>query len=127
MSINTNHVTNSITASTGSVVINSAANVYTIVDGETFEIDPANGDIQQITLGANRIPKATNFLSGQGIFLGIDDGAAYTIAWTDASLNPIWVSAAGAATAPTLATNGFTWIVLWKTGTTMYGGLVGKP
>ncbi len=33
--------------------------VFTITDGAAFEIDPANGSVQTVTLGANRTPAAT--------------------------------------------------------------------
>ena len=99
--------------------------VYTISDGAGFSIDPANGAVQIITLGANRTPVATNFEAGQCVLLGVDDGTAYAITWS--SVAPTWLSFSGSATAPTLATSGYTWILLWKVASTMYGGLVGKP
>jgi hypothetical protein len=99
--------------------------VHTITDGAAFEIDPANGSIQVVTLGASRTPAATNFEAGQVVLLGIDDGTAYTITWS--TVNPTWVKAGGTASAPTLATTGYTWIMLWKVGSTMYASEVGKP
>lgn len=99
--------------------------VYTITDGAAFEIDPANGSIQTVTLGANRTPAATNFDAGQVVLLGIDDGTAYTITWTTVAVT--WVKAGGSASAPTLATSGFTWVLLWKVGSTIYGSIVGSP
>lgn len=99
--------------------------VHTITDGAAFEIDPVNGSIQIVTLGANRTPAATNFEAGQVVLLGIDDGTAYTITWT--TVNPTWVKAGGTASAPTLATTGYTWILLWKVGSTIYGTEVGQP
>lgn len=99
--------------------------VHTITDGAAFEIDPANGSVQVVTLGAARTPAATNFEAGQTILLGIDDGTAYAITWT--SVAPTWVKPGGTATAPTLATTGYTWVLLWKVGTTIYGAEVGKP
>lgn len=99
--------------------------VHTITDGAAFEIDPANGSIQVVTLGASRTPAATNFEAGQVVLLGIDDGTAYTITWT--TVNPTWVKAGGTASAPTLATTGYTWILLWKVGSTIYASEVGKP
>lgn len=99
--------------------------VHTITDGAAFEIDPANGSIQTVTLGANRTPAATNFEAGQVVLLGIDDGTAYTITWTTVAVT--WVKAGGTASAPTLATTGFTWVLLWKVGSTIYGTEVGKP
>lgn len=94
--------------------------VYTITDGAGFEIDPANGGIQTITLGASRTPAATNFTAGQSVTLMIDDGTAYTITWTTVSVT--WVGGA----APTLATSGYTVIELWKVGTKIYGAHVGN-
>lgn len=99
--------------------------VHTITDGAGFQIDPANGCIQTVTLGANRTPAATNFEAGQIVLLGIDDGTAYTITWTTVAVT--WVKAGGTASAPTLATTGFTWVLLWKVGSTIYGTEVGKP
>ena len=99
--------------------------VHTITDGAAFEIDPANGSIQVVTLGASRTPAATNFEAGQVVLLGIDDGSAYSITWS--TVNPTWVKVGGTASAPTLATTGYTWILLWKVSTTIYATEVGKP
>jgi hypothetical protein len=99
--------------------------VYTITDGAGFEIDPANGSVQVVTLGASRTPVATNFESGQTVLLGIDDGSAYAITWS--SVNPTWVKSGGSASAPTLATTGYTWVLLWKVGSTMHASVVGAP
>lgn len=99
--------------------------VFTITDGAAFEIDPANGSIQIIVLGASRTPKGTNFAAGEAITLLVDDGTAYTITWTDATFGTggvIWVG----GTAPTLATSGYTVIELWKVGTQVYGASVGS-
>lgn len=93
--------------------------VFTITDTAGFQIDPANGGIQMVTLGANRTPAATNFTAGQSVTLLINDGASYTITWT--TVNPTWVG----GSAPTLATTGYTVIELWKVGTTIYGAYVG--
>ena len=98
--------------------------VFTISDGVAFEIDPSNGTIQQITLGANRTPKGTNFLAGESVTLMVDDGSARTLTWGDTTFGTngvIWVG----GTAPTLATAGWTVIELWKVGTQVYGALVG--
>lgn len=99
--------------------------VHTITDGAGFEIDPGNGSIQVVTLGANRTPAATNFDAGQTVLLGIDDGTAYTIDWS--TISPTWVKAGGSGAAPTLATTGFTWVLLWKVSTTIYATEVGQP
>lgn len=98
--------------------------VYTITDGAAFEVDPSNGSIQLITLGASRTPKATNFAAGESITLMVNDGTAYTITWTDATWGSggvVWVG----GSAPTLATSGYTVIQFWKIGTQVYGARVG--
>lgn len=100
---------------TNKTITGTKETVYTITDGAGFEIDPANGGIQVVTLGASRSPAVTNFTAGQSVLLGIDDGTAYTITW------PTITWATTTATAPTLATSGYTWVVLWKVGTTLYG------
>jgi hypothetical protein len=99
--------------------------VHTISDGAGFEIDPANGSIQVVTLGDDRTPAATNFEAGQVVLLGIDDGTDYTVTWTTVAVT--WVKAGGTSEAPTLATTGYTWVLLWKVGSTIYGTEVGQP
>lgn len=93
--------------------------VFTITDGAGFAIDPTNGSIQLVTLGANRTPTQANWDSGEAVTLMIADGTAYTITWT--TIGVTWVG----GTAPTLATTGYTVIELWKVSTTIYGALVG--
>jgi hypothetical protein len=98
--------------------------VYTITDGAAFEVDPGNGSVQLITLGANRTPKATNFAAGEALTLMVDDGSAYTLTWTDATWGSGGVTWVGGS-APTLETSGYTVIEFWKVGTKVYGALVG--
>ena len=98
--------------------------VYTITDGAAFQVDPGNGSVQLITLGANRTPKATNFAAGESITLMVDDGTAYSLTWTDTTWGPagvIWTR----GSAPTLATSGYTVIQFWKVGSQVYGATVG--
>ena len=100
--------------------------IYTISDGPAFEIDPGNGSIQLITLGASRTPKATNFTAGESVLLMVDDGTAYTLTWTDTTFGAsgvLWKTNGGSA--PTLNTSGYTAIVLWEVGTQIYGARVG--
>jgi hypothetical protein len=99
--------------------------VFTITDGAAFEVDPGNGSIQLITLGASRTPKATNFAAGESITLMVDDGTAYTLTWTDATWGTSGVEWTGGA-APDLATSGYTVLQFWKVGTQVYGALVGE-
>ena len=95
--------------------------VFAVTDGATVNLDPNNGSIQTWTLGASRTPGQANWAAGQSITLMIDDGTAFTVTWT--TLGVVWETNGG--TAPTLATTGFTVIVLWKVGTTIYGARVG--
>jgi hypothetical protein len=98
--------------------------VITITDGAAFEVNPANGGIQTITLGASRTPKATSFAAGQSVTLMVDDGTNYTLTWTDATWGTsgvAWVN----GSVPALATTGYTIIEFWKIGTQVYGALVG--
>jgi hypothetical protein len=98
--------------------------VFTITDVAAFEIDPANGSIQIIVLGASRTPKGTNFLAGEAITLLVDDGTAYTITWTDSTFGTGGITWVG-GTAPTLSTSGYTVIELWKVGSKVYGASIG--
>lgn len=101
-----------------------AEDVFTITDGAAFEIDPGNGTMQNVTLGAARTPKATNFAAGESVTLRIKDGTAYTITWTDATFGGsgvVWVG----GTAPTLDTTNWTVVVLWKEGSQVYGKYIG--
>jgi hypothetical protein len=93
---------------------------FTIVDGASVDIDPANGSLQSWTLGASRTPTATNWVAGESVTLMINDGTAYTVTWT--TIGVVWVG----GTAPTLATTGWTVIQLWKRSSTVYGALVGS-
>ena len=100
--------------------------IFTITDGAAFEIDPGNGSVQLITLGASRTPKATNFAAGESVMLMVDDGSAYTLTWTDSTFGGsgvVWKTDGGVA--PTLNTSGYTAIVLWKVSTQVYGARVG--
>lgn len=100
--------------------------IYTISDGAAFEIDPGNGSIQLITLGASRTPKATNFAAGESVTLLVDDGTAYALTWTDATFGGsgvVWKTDGG--NAPELNTSGYTVIVLFKVSTQVYGARVG--
>jgi len=101
---------------TGTIV----EDVFTITDGEGFEINPRNGSVQFVTLGSNRTPVATNFNNGDSVTLMIDDGSAFTITWT--TIGVVWTG----GTAPALATTGYTVIQLWKAGGVIYGANVGS-
>lgn len=98
--------------------------VFTITDGAGFEVDPGNGSVQLVTLGANRTPQATNFAAGESVTLMVADGTAYTLTWshtTWGSSGVVWVG----GSAPTLATTGYTVLQFWKVGSQIYGASVG--
>lgn len=99
--------------------------VHTITDGAAFAIDPGNGAVQTVTLGASRTPVLANFGSGQTVILGINDGSGYALTWS--GISPTWIRPGGSASAPTLHTSGTTWVLLWKVGGTVYAAEVGKP
>jgi hypothetical protein len=94
---------------------------FTITDGAGFSIDPSNGSLQKITLGANRTPAAApgGWTAGKGLLLKIADGTAYTITWT--TLGVTWVG----GSAPTLATTGWTVVALWRDADAIYGKHIG--
>ena len=98
--------------------------VFTITDGAAFEVDPSNGSVQLIILGASRTPKATNFLAGESVTLMVDDGSAFTLTWSDTTWGTGGLTWVGGS-APTLATTGYTVVQLWKVGTKVYGVRVG--
>lgn len=95
--------------------------VFSIADGSSVNLNPNNGSIQTWTLGANRTPRQSSWASGQSITLLVDDGTARSINWN--TLAVVWKTDGGSA--PALNTTGYTVIVLWKTGSTIYGARVG--
>lgn len=88
-----------------------AESVY-ILSGTTPALDPDNGTIQTWTLTGISSP-TDSFTTGQSMTLMVNDGTAYTINWPAIT----WVG----GSAPTLATSGYSVIVLWKVGATLYG------
>lgn len=116
----TNKSLTSPTLTTPVMVGTLIEDVFAITDAAGFAINPDNGSIQTITLGANRTPTVANFAEGEAVTLMINDGTAFTITWT--TIGVVWVG----GSAPTLATTGFTVIELWRVGSTYYGALVGN-
>ena len=95
--------------------------VYAL-SGTTPAISPTNGSIQTWTLSGASTPTAGTWAAGQSITLMIDDGTAYTVTWSSMAIE--WKT--GGGNAPTLNTTGYTAIVLWKVGSTIYGARVGN-
>jgi len=95
-------------------------NVYTVTS-TTPDFNPNDGGIVQWNLSGNSTPASpTTWQNGQSITLRISDGTAYTINWT--TMGVVWVG----GTAPTLATTGYTIVVLFKIGGVIYGSLTGN-
>lgn len=93
---------------------------YSITDGAGFAIDPRNGGLQRVTLGANRTPTVANFNNGDVVLLMIES-AGFAVTWT--TINVIWMNGP-----PTLATYGYTTVMLWRTNSgAYYGALIGEP
>jgi hypothetical protein len=98
----------------------TAETVYTL---SGLDIDPANGQIQIKTLTAS-VTFTESLATGQAVILGLNDGTAYVVtAWPTIT----WTKTGGTAIAPVLATTGYTWILLWKVGSTLYGSEMGQP
>jgi hypothetical protein len=91
--------------------------VYAL-SGATPALNPNNGTVQTWTLSGASTPTDA-FVAGEAMTLMIDDGSAATITWPSVT----WKTNGGVA--PTLNTTGFTVVVLWKVGTTLYGARVG--
>jgi hypothetical protein len=126
MALTINHQTNDISATSGSVTtagltVNGQLGIGGAIDETVYTLsgtalDPSNGTIQVKTLSANTT-LTDSLAAGESITLMIDDGTAYTITW------PTMQWAGGAA--PTLATTGYSVVVLWKVGSTLYGSYIG--
>jgi len=94
--------------------------IFTITDGASVDIDPANGSIQIWTLGASRTPTATNLQNGQSVELLIADGTAYSVTWS--TIGVVWAD----GIAPTLPTTGYARILLSKAGGVVRGAWIGN-
>jgi len=108
-------------------ILGTKETIFAITDAAAFEINPANGGIQTITLGANRTPKGTNFTAGQSVTLMVTAGAN-TLTWTDTTFGTSgvkWIGATAPGSAPTLSTTAISIIELWEVGTQVYGAFVG--
>lgn len=93
--------------------------IFTISDGSSVTIDPADGEVQLWTLGANRTPTLASITAGKAVVLMINDGSAYTLTLTGVT----WLTDDGDP--PTLKATGYTSILLFNVGGTLYGWLCG--
>lgn len=86
--------------------------------GTTPALDPSDGISRLWTLTANSTP-TDSLANGAHMILGIDDGSSYTVTWPTIT----WLTAG--AVAPTLAATGYTFVLLFKMGSTLYGAKIG--
>lgn len=94
--------------------------VYTIVDGASVDIDPANGSIQVWDLDANRTATvAAGWANGQEIVLCVN-GGGWAITWS--TIAPTWVN----DIEPILTIERYSWIVLSKRGGAFEGKYIGQ-
>jgi len=91
--------------------------VHTL-SGTSVALDPANGTIQTHTLSGTTT-YTDSFANGESMTLMINDGTANSASWPTMT----WINNAGLA--PTLATSGYTVVVLWKVAGALYGALAG--
>ena len=89
---------------------------YTLT-GLTPDLDPDLGTIQTWVLEGNSTPVDT-LTAGQSMTLRIADGTAYYITWPSV----VWID----GEAPELATTGYTVVILFKIGSTLYGSVSGE-
>lgn len=92
---------------------------FTITDGGSVSIDPANGEVQAWTLGANRTPTLSLITAGKSVLLLVDDGTTFTITLSGV----IWMNNNGVA--PNLKTTGYTTILLAHLGGALRAWLCG--
>jgi hypothetical protein len=118
--LGTSQASKVVTADANGDVKFSNAIIETVfaITGTTPALNPNNGTIQTWTLSGASTP-TDSFVAGEAMTLMVDDGSAATITWPSV----VWETGGGVA--PTLDTTGFTAIILWKVGTTLYGARVG--
>jgi hypothetical protein len=104
-----------------SVILNDGytEEVFTVT-GTNYALLSANGSIQQWTLTANSV-LTDSLTSGQTVILMVNDGTAFALTFPTTS----WTKSGGGGTAPSLNTSGYTCIVFWKVGSTLYGSYLG--
>ncbi len=107
-----------VTMKSGLKLDHEVTETVAALSGTSDVLEPQEGTIRTHTLSGNTT-YTESFSAGQSMTLMINDGAGYTVTWPTMT----WVNNGGSA--PTLATSGYTVIVLWKVSTTLYGALVG--
>ncbi|MDB4215780.1 hypothetical protein N9796_00355 [bacterium] len=124
-----NAVTNAVehidvTDVSADVVTNAYSETVFAVTGTTPALDPANGGIQTWTL-SNQSNPTDSFSAGESMTLMVEASGPLIATYGSGNL-VVWPTmqwSGGAA--PELATTGYSVIVLWKVGTTLYGASAG--
>jgi hypothetical protein len=86
------------------------------ITGTNPVIDPANGTIQTWALSATQTPTSV-IAAGESVTIRIEDGTGNTINWTSILAAAKWIG----GVPPVLITSGYTWVVLFNVGGTVYG------
>ena len=101
-----------------SIVENDYAVIDVLGGSSTVTLSPLNGTMQRWTLVASRSAQFENFFNGCSMTLMIVATAYSISSWTGVS----WIG----GSAPTLSNSTTTILEFWKSGGTLYGGLVGS-
>ena len=127
--IDVTDVVSDVTAVSADVVTNAYSETVFAVTGTTPALDPANGGIQTWTLSGQSNP-TDSFSTGESMTLMVE--ANYPLIATYGSGTVVWPTMQwSGGEAPTLqpetstAETGYSVIVLWKVGTTLYGASAG--
>ena len=115
--ITASQLASALDLSSKTVTLDVIESIYAVT-GTTPAISGANGGIQTWTLSGSSTP-TDSMSNGESVTLMIDDGTDYTVTWT--SLVDQWVG----GSAPTLATTGYSVVVIWKQNDTVYAASVG--
>ena len=112
-----------VTAVSADIVTNAYRETVFAVTGTTPTLDPANGGIQTWTLSDQSNP-TDSFSTGESMTLMV--AASSPLITMFGSGTVVWPTMQWAGgEAPTLATTGYSVIVLWKVGATLYGASAG--
>lgn len=99
---------------------NLRESTFVITDAAGFEINPLNGPMQRITLGANRTPVFT-FLDGQSVKLKVNFGA-FNLTYTGTGGPVVWIG----GVAPVPPASGWMHLSFWNEGGVLHGSLLGN-
>jgi len=121
--IDVTDVVSDVTAVSSDVTTNAYRETVFAVTGTAPALAPANGGIQTWTLSGQSNP-TDSFSTGESMTLMV--AASAPLITTYGSGTVVWPTMQwSGGEAPTLAETGYSVIVLWKVGTTLYGASAG--